>query len=971
MSILTQDDGQNQGIENSSIATTDTPYTSIIAKSDFDIRNYVHLLEPNPDSKDKYICPNCGKNDLSIKRESSEYNCFSGCGDNKAIRRKCLELDGSLPPSIEPVALPVYESRKKDLKVSRLPEKLDLTPSESRQDYEKDGKLRTDVKRTIYQYGSYQKVREDYLNEEKILTKTFRHVKRDFDETPFPVYRSEAVVGKVALLVEGEKCTDYAVHYLGIAAFSIDAKTKENAIREALTSVETVVIFPDNDKTGKEKASKYKDLIESFGKEVIVLNPQKVWQEMPLKGDIVDWINHHKSSGNFDVEILIQTLEAQIQEEKAKVLSQQARNSHQQNFSTAKTDPCEVKTTVEQAVIDSLFSKDYVVINGNFYKYKDNSVYEKIPEVTIERQVARHLPLLYAKVTRGGGKDKTVEKEYKFAGERNKKNCISFARSFLSRQSIEDNTHLLSFNNGVLDIRTGELLEHNKNYYLTYGFKEDYKRSDECPKLVLDWLKETIGEGLIDLMRALFSMYLDPTAPYGYFVHLIGQSGAGKGTLIDLIQSFFPQEVTASLGNFNEVASPEKRFQQLSNVRLATLEDVGGFISEVRDAYKLVDNNPLSGRQLHNSTAQTIRWNCRFIIASVLPLSVENAGDGWSRRCIPIQLKRRDIKTTDTSLKEKLRSHKGEVIMWALSMDKIERDELIKNARYREELAKVTADQNRQSSSVLQFIDACLTPSIEESDELETHTLFKAYCSFCQSYNLKAFANNQFTNQLKDKIFAHFVESKPKRINGEVIRIKSRFKNLNFAPNIFTTDSFGKSFVCDTTYCREGGIQDFEAFDFNPKEAFSVLEGTLAREYVPEGNTSRFVGDIATVLVNDGETEVVKVVENRNPDIICLNIKGEIRVSDIKEAVYHWDEKEAVEICKELNTTPEQLGLPNAGDWIEIDGKTAIVQRLEQKRFIIYRVKGCQVESASFNKPWKAINKAEYAQLGLQSGVPC
>jgi putative DNA primase/helicase len=45
-------------------------------------------------------------------------------------------------------------------------------------------------------------------------------------------------------------------------------------------------------------------------------------------------------------------------------------------------------------------------------------------------------------------------------------------------------------------------------------------------------------------------MLLDPTAHYGRFIHLLGQSGSGKGTMLRLWLEMFGTENTRSINSF-------------------------------------------------------------------------------------------------------------------------------------------------------------------------------------------------------------------------------------------------------------------------------------------------------------------------------------------------------------------------------------------------------------------------------------
>ncbi len=59
-----------------------------LASESTDIRNFAHPLTQA--KKGRYNCPNCGKPNLSIDRNSGKYQCW-GCYDAKAIAKRCCE----------------------------------------------------------------------------------------------------------------------------------------------------------------------------------------------------------------------------------------------------------------------------------------------------------------------------------------------------------------------------------------------------------------------------------------------------------------------------------------------------------------------------------------------------------------------------------------------------------------------------------------------------------------------------------------------------------------------------------------------------------------------------------------------------------------------------------------------------------------------------------------------------------------
>ncbi|MCW5318518.1 hypothetical protein GTQ43_33855 [Nostoc sp. KVJ3] len=61
----------------------------------FDIRNFQDQLSPSK-AKNKFICPVCGGNDLSIVPETGKYRCFNNC--------ECKDIREAIKPWAEVVA---------------------------------------------------------------------------------------------------------------------------------------------------------------------------------------------------------------------------------------------------------------------------------------------------------------------------------------------------------------------------------------------------------------------------------------------------------------------------------------------------------------------------------------------------------------------------------------------------------------------------------------------------------------------------------------------------------------------------------------------------------------------------------------------------------------------------------------------------------------------------------------------------
>jgi hypothetical protein len=334
---------------------------------------------------------------------------------------------------------------------------------------------------------------------------------------------------------------------------------------------------------------------------------------------------------------------------------------------------------------------------------------------------------------------------------------------------------------------------------------------------------------MLDIIRAFTSMFLDPTAPYGRFPHLIGQSGGGKGTLGRFWNSLFGED-GASSGNFSDIATAEGRHQYLTGKSLFSVPDAGGYVSGLRSFYELIDNGGLSGRALFNAVGYFKIWNIRSWIASVDHLQIENAGDGWARRAYPIPVRARTIKP-DPDLRLKLENCKADVISWALSMSREERDRILLSPPENERVINLSLDSALYGDSTKSFVDLCLRPSANASF-VPHHVLHSWYVSYCKEHGYTPLGMSKFISHLKtvlprnfaDRSWSPMVDGKRSRVaahweylvavEGAFIKSDVEIQTEAFRP---PTQANNPIWTCIKSQCEEGGLMEFEDF-WNPPQ---------------------------------------------------------------------------------------------------------------------------------------------------------
>ena len=400
--------------------------------------------------------------------------------------------------------------------------------------------------------------------------------------------------------------------------------------------------------------------------------------------------------------------------------------------------------TFESCLARILESQNYISLDGNCYRWMGTH-WSFVSDDKMKTQIARESEKFYWL--------KKGIKTYSFATDKNIISGFNFFKSLHNRSDINvSNTHLIAFDNGTLDVRTSILSpDHKRDDYLTFKVVGDYVEDAELPEVARNFFVLAFGEELIPYVRAVYKMYLDPTFPYGKFVHVIGPSGSGKGTFIRLLLSMLNQ---TSIGSGNDLTcfnKPDKLMQELAGKSIYALPDMNNYTRNCTGFYELVDNGMLSGRVLYASHTITKRWNVRFIIGSVDPIKVGSSNDGWARRVLQLPTKRREGKA-DLQLEEKLRNVSAQIASWALQMKREEALALIQNADANEIISESTLEAAIFGDPIKQFLDTCVTLTKYDTDYVPLSELYEYYKVFCKEKSYKPVAQNKFCAEIKSEL---------------------------------------------------------------------------------------------------------------------------------------------------------------------------------------------------------------------------
>ena len=444
-------------------------------------------------------------------------------------------------------------------------------------------------------------------------------------------------------------------------------------------------------------------------------------------------------------------------------------------------------------VIDHAF-REYNSEHGYWQSIVEESLAQR---VMVEAKKARY-PSTKTKPGRSLGTVANVRKTLDHAGVA------------LFNNSLEtNNSHLISFKNGIVCTKTGDLSPHDPNHYITSGLPYEYRKGAECPEPMRRYIASSFGIENMEYVRAGLGCMLDLTAK-DKFIHAIGPSGSGKGVLTRLVMKFFGSESVGSPNNFKLFANPDQVHQYLSGKRLIAIDDIVGFVGEeIGRFYTAVERTAMNARCLFKPKGYTQQFDIRYIVASTgqLPTKYSNS-KGWERRVFPMPTIGRQ--EADDDLERELEQCIADIISWVLAQDKAERNRILDHPeRYNDLAEEYFIEAAASSSSAWGFIEECLKPEDpHHTDTLEVQTvdiahLYNCYKAYCSATGRNAVSLDNLKHELKQAIPANYVKRKS---SGS---IPNRFVYISLVPFLFDQSELGL-ITCDTSKLGYEGVSEFK-----------------------------------------------------------------------------------------------------------------------------------------------------------------
>ncbi len=334
-------------------------------------------------------------------------------------------------------------------------------------------------------------------------------------------------------------------------------------------------------------------------------------------------------------------------------------------------------------------------------------------------------------------------------------------------RKVNDRMDWICLQNGMLNITTFDMKEHDPDYYFTTIFPVslDPASPKRCDRF-LAYLDATVRTpAVIDQVQEFAGYILTRHARYEKCLFLYGPGRDGKSTLMKLLREMVGGR------NCSAVSFPdlEREFPRSSlyNKLLNISTEIGSQAIESSYFKAITSGDPIQAAFKHRDNFEFAPY-CKLIFAGNILPRIKDTSDALYERFLPVRFKRQFLEgdpERDPYLFDKLKEELSEIFYWALCGLR----RLMEKGRFTdcEETRALIMSYRRSNSPILSFVeDECVTGSEEEVAKDEIYSRYRQYCGM---NGYMPTSNNNFFRELENAV-NNIMIYRP-RISGERKRV--------------------------------------------------------------------------------------------------------------------------------------------------------------------------------------------------------
>ena len=383
---------------------------------------------------------------------------------------------------------------------------------------------------------------------------------------------------------------------------------------------------------------------------------------------------------------------------------------------------------------------------------------------------------------------------------------VNLTQAYITHTYWDDDDDRLAFRNGVLEISTGEFLQHDPEHFLTWGLDFDYDpNADSGP--IIEWLKRTQfgDEERLQVLRAwLKACLIGQGHELQRFLEVIGPGGRGKSTFANLCCALVGHGNYAST-TLNQLEQSRFEVASIKGKRLTLINDSERYGGSAQIFKALTGGDNLRFEEKNKNVGEPFVYTGMVMVCANEPIQTTDNTSGLTRRRLTVEFNR-SLWDKNSEAKEMIKLENGIVnglwknylpglVNWVLDMKTEEmREYLLDTYEKVKSLKRVRNEILLNSNNLIEWLQSEVVhtpdavssvgkkiPAAKDAKERYCNSnfhLYASYCSYCEDTGSKPVGQKRFIallldcckNQLGMKDIKHFTKQGRPFIKGLAVR---------------------------------------------------------------------------------------------------------------------------------------------------------------------------------------------------------
>lgn len=355
---------------------------------------------------------------------------------------------------------------------------------------------------------------------------------------------------------------------------------------------------------------------------------------------------------------------------------------------------------------------------------------------------------------------------------------VSLTQAYITHTYWDDDDDRLAFSNGVLEISTGEFMEHSREHYITWGLDFEYDPHSN-PGPIIEWLRRTQygDEDRVQVLRAwLKACLIGQGHEIQRFLEVIGPGGRGKSTFANLCCALVGIRNYAST-TLNQLEQSRFEVASIKGKRLTLINDSERYGGSAQIFKALTGGDNLRFEEKNKNVGEPFVYTGMVMVCANEPIQTTDNTSGLTRRRLTIEFNR-PLYSKNSEAKEMIKLDNGVVrglwkdclpglVNWVLQMsDQEMREYLLDTYEKVPSLKRVRNEIMLNSNNLVEWLQSEVVtdenavtpvgkkiPAAKDAKERYCNSnfhLYASYASYCEDTGSKPVGQKRFMALLLD-----------------------------------------------------------------------------------------------------------------------------------------------------------------------------------------------------------------------------